>query len=87
MPPLPFTLIRSRRKTVALIVRLDGRLEVRAPLRAARRQIEELVAQKADWIRQKQAWPAAPTPAAPHRFARANLLVFGKKYPLEVVIL
>ncbi len=86
MPPLPFTLIRSRRKTVALIVQSDGTLVVRAPLRAPLRQIEELVAQKADWVRQKQAYARAHAPAAPHRFLPGEKFWFlGKEYTLEVV--
>jgi len=86
MLPLPFTLIRSRRKTVALIVQRDGALVVRAPLRAPRGQIDELVAQKADWVRQKQAYARAHAPAAPHRYASGERLLFlGQEYPLEVV--
>jgi len=86
LPPFPFTLIRSRRKTVALIVQRDGTLVVRAPLRAPRRQIDELVAQKADWVRQKQAYARAHAPATPHRFASGERFWFlGKEYLLEVV--
>jgi predicted metal-dependent hydrolase len=46
-------IIRTKRRTIALIIDQDGRLIVRAPLRASRKQIESLVEQKADWIQSK----------------------------------
>lgn len=46
--------IRSQRKTFALIVQRDGSLVVRAPLRASDRQIRELVQKKEKWITAKQ---------------------------------
>jgi len=58
-------LIRSRRKTIALIITREGSLVVRAPLRASRAQIESVVAEKAAWIRTRQAeMLARPKPAA-----------------------
>ncbi len=47
---IEYELIRSGRKTLALYVRRDGRLEVRAPLRTSRAYIDEFVLQKRDWI-------------------------------------
>ncbi len=43
-------LVRSKRRTIALIVERDGRLTVRAPMRTSQREIESFVAEKADWI-------------------------------------
>jgi len=45
-----YELVRTARKTLALYVRRDGRLEVRAPLRTSREQIDEFVRNKRDWI-------------------------------------
>jgi len=80
-----FTLIRTKRRSIALIVQPDGTLLVRAPLRVSRRKIEELVALKADWIRQKQALARrSPTPA-PHRFLPGETFWYlGKMYALEI---
>jgi predicted metal-dependent hydrolase len=47
-----YTLIRSRRRTIAIHVH-DGRVEVRAPLRAARRDIDAFVKEKSQWIAAK----------------------------------
>jgi hypothetical protein len=46
--------IRSRRRTVTLMVR-EEEVSVRVPLRLPRREIEALVARKAGWIRKKLA--------------------------------
>ena len=51
---LDYTLTRSKRKTVALYVR-DGGVEVRAPLRMPKRDIDRFVASKAHWITDKLA--------------------------------
>lgn len=47
---LEYQLIRTRRKTLALYVRQDGRIEVRAPLRTSKTYIDGFVKQKQDWI-------------------------------------
>jgi predicted metal-dependent hydrolase len=47
-------IIRTRRKTIALIIEPDGNLLVRAPLRASDAFISELITKKASWIAKKQ---------------------------------
>lgn len=49
-----YHLLRSRRRTIAIHVH-DGRVDVRAPLRAAQRDIDAFVQQKAGWIEKKLA--------------------------------
>jgi predicted metal-dependent hydrolase len=49
-----YTLHRSSRRTVAIHVH-DGRVEVRAPMRAAQRDIDAFVQQKSPWILKKLA--------------------------------
>jgi predicted metal-dependent hydrolase len=43
-------LIRSKRRTIALIIERDGSFTVRAPMRAPHAAIETFIQQKADWI-------------------------------------
>jgi hypothetical protein len=43
-------LIRSKRRTIALIIERDGSFTVRAPLRAPHAAIETFIQQKMDWI-------------------------------------
>lgn len=47
---LEYELIRTRRKTLALYVRQDGRIEVRAPLKTSKAYIDGFVIKKQDWI-------------------------------------
>lgn len=49
---MEYTLIKSRRKTIAIEIREDGVI-VRAPLRTSKREADAFVAKHADWI-QKQ---------------------------------
>jgi len=51
---LEYELVRSKRKTLALYVRRDGRVEVRAPLRTNKAYIDSFVLQKRDWIESTQ---------------------------------
>ena len=48
---MEYELIRSRRKTLAVEIRPDGQVLVRAPLRLPRREIERFLMEKSDWIR------------------------------------
>ena len=47
---IPYTLIRTKRKTVAIQVKSDGSVAVRAPQRLAKREIDRVVQQKEGWI-------------------------------------
>jgi predicted metal-dependent hydrolase len=80
-------LIRTRRKTIALIVEDDGSLTVRAPLRVSNKRILELVEQKSEWIQSKRELVRALPPVL-HRKAYATGETFwylGDTYPLEIV--
>lgn len=50
---LPYVLKRSRRKTLCLIVRADGIVEVRSPMRLQQDRIDAFVRDKAGWIEKK----------------------------------
>ena len=65
----PYELIRSRRKTLALEITVEGRLLVRSPNRMSQARIDAFVEAHAAWVekhlaaqRQKPR-PPAPTPA------------------------
>jgi predicted metal-dependent hydrolase len=80
-------IIRSRRRSIALVVERDGRLVIRAPLRASLSQIRALVLQHAEWIRAKQQQARAEFNALPaRRFVDGELFRFlGREHPLRVV--
>ncbi|MDR1884553.1 MAG: M48 family metallopeptidase [Prevotella sp.] len=54
MKSIPYTLIRSNRKTIALVINTEAQLIVRAPFAVSNREIENLVEKKIAWIREKQ---------------------------------
>lgn len=80
-------IIRSKRKTIALIVQSDGELLVRAPQRATRQQIDALLTKHADWVARKQAEVRArPAPKPVHQFVEGEIFYFlGVAYPLQLV--
>ena len=85
--PVIARLVRSRRKTIALIVNPDGSLEVRAPLRAPTSAIHKLVREKADWIHrhQQSARPSSRLEPA-QRFQDGALFLFlGQTYELRIL--
>jgi predicted metal-dependent hydrolase len=82
--PLP-KIIRSRRKTIALIVQADGSLVVRAPQRVTNRQIAEIVEQKAEWIRTRQEQvQTRPKPEVHHYSSGEQFWYQGRACPLLV---
>jgi hypothetical protein len=85
--PMIDQIIRTRRKTIALIIQPDGRLVVRAPLRVSNEAIRQLVEKKAGWIKTKQAQvKSAPPPPAPKRFINGEIFWYlGQRYSLEIV--
>jgi predicted metal-dependent hydrolase len=85
--PIPIDkLVRTRRRTIALIVQQDGSLTVRAPLRMAETAIHKFVETHADWIAKNQAKVrAAPPPQKKKYQAGEKFLYLGKSYPLTIV--
>jgi predicted metal-dependent hydrolase len=78
--------IRSKRKTLALIVKPDGSLIVRAPLRSTEKSIREFVEKNAQWIEKKQAEVREIIPLAPKQYIPGEMFMYlGNVYPLEIV--
>ena len=48
---ISYTIIRSSRKTISIVVKPTGEVEVRCPRRCSRREIHAFVVSKEDWIR------------------------------------
>jgi len=68
--PLPYTIKRSRRKTLALHI-IAGKLEVRSPWFVSKTRIEALIDEKKSWIEkhQKQQQRHAPKTYSPEEIA------------------
>jgi hypothetical protein len=80
-------IVRSRRKTVALLVTPEGRLEIRAPQRLPRQQIDEIVAEKSVWIRKNMERARRAAEASPAReiMSGSRFWFLGCIYPLQLV--
>ena len=79
-------LIRSKRKTVAIIVQRDGKVIVRAPLKASERQIRQFVESKIGWIGEKKIQMQEQAPALPRKFTAGERFPYlGQDYALSVV--
>lgn len=81
------TVIRSRRRTLALQVNAEAQLVVRAPERISVRQIQDFVRQNRPWIeRQRTLVAERRKQVPPRRFAEGEkFLYLGQEYPLEFV--
>ncbi|MEW5869852.1 MAG: SprT family zinc-dependent metalloprotease [Chloroflexota bacterium] len=79
--------IRTKRKSIALIVQRDGRLVVRAPLAASDDDIYTLVNKKSDWILSKQKLIRETYPTyKPKEYVNGEgFWHLGKIYRLEIV--
>jgi predicted metal-dependent hydrolase len=85
--PIPIDrLVRSRRRTVAIVVESDGRLTVRAPQYMAEAKIHVFVESHAAWIVKNQVRARAATPVTPKRYAEGGQFQYlGKSYPLTIL--
>ena len=48
---IPYTLIRSSRKTISIVIKPSGEVEVRCPKRCSKRDVDAFLVSKEDWIR------------------------------------
>lgn len=79
-------IIRSRRKTIALVVQKDGTLIVRAPLKAPEKFIRGFAEKNAQWILKKQAQMRAAVSLPPKQYIPGETFLFlGREIPLETV--
>jgi predicted metal-dependent hydrolase len=79
-------IIRSKRKTLSIEIKPDGRLIVRAPKAATDTQIRDMVAAKADWIHKTRARLSRQYPnLQPKTFTPGDKFWFlGEQYPLKL---
>ena len=86
MPPQIDTLIRSNRRTIALILERDGSLTVRAPKRAAMRDIQNFIHEKADWIERSREKLRTIVPIPRKEFVDGETFLFlGRDYELRLI--
>ncbi len=78
--------IRSRRRTIAIQIRSNGQLIVRAPLRAPEKLVREFVESKAGWIQRKKAEALKHVVVKQKHFQVGERFLFlGQEHALDVV--
>lgn len=84
---IDYQLVRTARKTMAIHVFPDGRVVVRAPMRAAQREIVDLLTSRIDWVLRHQARfkQRARTAIPPKQYIDGDIFHFlGRPYRLKV---
>ena len=84
---MDYTVIRSRRKTIAVEITKEGGVLVRAPLKLARREVLAFVHQNRDWITRKLARAKVLQQGrTPRRFLEGETFPFlGEQHRLRYV--
>jgi predicted metal-dependent hydrolase len=78
-------IVRSRRRTIALVITPEAHLIVRAPLRAPAAMIDEVIREKRGWIRKKIAEMIQQPQAIDHTYEEGEIFYFlGRAYPLHI---
>ncbi|MBN1451926.1 MAG: M48 family metallopeptidase [Anaerolineales bacterium] len=78
-------LVRSKRRTLSLVVESDGTLTVRASLRMKEADIRRFIEAKADWIERKQA-RVRDEARAPRQYVDGETFWYlGKAIPLRLI--
>jgi predicted metal-dependent hydrolase len=79
-------IVRSRRRTIALVITPEARLIVRAPLRASSEVIHAVIREKEGWIRKKFDEMKKRPQATVHTYEEGETFYFlGRAYPLHIV--
>jgi len=79
-----FKIIRSRRKSIAVVVRPDGTVEVRAPKYIPEFAINMFVKSKSDWIKERQSFLKKHRKVAKTFENGERIVYLGESYILEL---
>ncbi len=82
--PVSYTVVRSKRRTLAVCVLPDGRVEARAPRQLPAKEIDRFIREKAGWIvdRQKEALRRSREREALRPAPGGTLPLGGTEYPV-----
>jgi predicted metal-dependent hydrolase len=86
MPVAVDQIIRSKRRTIAIIVHRDGKVVVRAPLKTPEALIRAFIESKSGWIEEKKAEAAKHVALPVKKYTGGEkFLLLGHEIPLRVV--
>jgi predicted metal-dependent hydrolase len=79
-------IVRSKRRTIALIVENDGSVTVRAPLRVPEYSIQEFIEKHVKWVEKKKAEMRTAAPVLAKQYLPGETFLYlGQAYTLEIV--
>ena len=79
-------LIRSKRRTIALIIERDGTLTIRAPMRISQAQIHSFVQEKSDWVMRTRERLKSITHTPSRQYTDGETFLFlGSPFDLKLV--
>lgn len=82
-----YSVVRSKRKTIAIHVHRDNRVEVRSPLFLSQKEIENFVSKKSSWILKTINNNSLHLPFIKKEFVSGEeFFLAGKKYTLQTVL-
>ncbi|MDF1628455.1 MAG: SprT family zinc-dependent metalloprotease [Alcanivoracaceae bacterium] len=85
MKATDYTVIRSRRRSLELRLYPDSRIEVRVPLRASAREVEDFIASKSAWLQSRLKGQQQRPPQMPLQYCQGEEHLFlGQRYPLSL---
>ena len=84
--PLKYSLIRSSRKSIGIVVHPDGSVVVRVPMHATNAQIESIISKRRDWIvkHQKKFESLGPAYSKRDFIDGEKHLLLGEEFVLRV---
>lgn len=82
-----YTLIRSKRKTLAVHITGDARVEVRAPLKLSQKEIESFLAAKSEWIAKTVTRISEQAEKrSSFKLGQGDKILYrGKEYPIDTI--
>ncbi len=80
-----YQLTRSKRKSLSIIIKKDGTVQVKAPTWLPKYQIDQFIQKKSDWIKEKRSQLSAlERKSPPHTFQQGDVFYFlGEPYQLQ----
>ena len=72
-----YQLTRSKRKSLSIIIKKDGTVQVKAPTWLPKYQIDQFIQKKSDWIKEKRSQLSAlERKSPPHTFQQGDVFYF-----------
>ncbi len=85
MPPEIHQIIRSPRKTIAIMINKEGQLIIKAPLKVPLDYLKEIIEKRRDWIEKKQAFAHSKLRVEKAYSNKDILVLFGEDFTINAI--